>query len=538
MHTFTRIITFSVCAVILPWVPGCSSRSPGDQNLLQAGNGAEVQELDPHVVSGVAEHRVLSSLFEGLTDADAATLEPVPAAADRWEVSDDGLRYTFHIREGAHWSNGDPVTAHDFAYAWQRILSPAIASEYAYMLYCLKNARAFNEGTLDDFGAVGVHAADAHTLEVILEHPTPYFLSMQHHFAWFPVHQATLEAFGRMDERGTAWTRPGNLVCNGPFVLEDWLPNEKLSVRKNPHYWDADTVRLSGIDFHPIDNLQTEDRAFRSGLLHLTSTIPLHRVAVYQRERPEILHIHPYYGCYFYRMNVTRPPFDNPLVRKAFALAINREELVTNVLKGGEQPATAFVPPGDSKYPVLDVLRFDVERARALLAEAGYPDGRGLPPVNILYNTSESHRTIAETVQRMWKETLNADVRLLNQDWKTYLSSMNTLDYEMARSSWIGDVADAVNFLECFQTGLGNNRTGWASPVYDGLIEHAYAEADVEKRKALLQKAEMLLLEECPIIPVYFYAWKFLMVPKVRGFTPNILGYFRWKTLYLDPGEH
>ena len=180
----------------------------------------------------------------------------------------------------------------------------------------------------------------------------------------------------------------------------------------------------------------------------------------------------------------------------------------------------------------------DLDAAKKLLAEAGYPDGRGLPPVNILYNTSESHRTIAETVQRMWKETLNADVRLLNQDWKTYLSSMNTLDYEMARSSWIGDVADAVNFLECFQTGLGNNRTGWASPVYDGLIEHAYAEADVEKRKALLQQAETLLLEECPIIPVYFYAWKFLMAPEVRGFTPNILGYFRWKTLHLDPGEH
>ena len=428
---------------------------------------AEVQELDPHVVSGVTEHRVLCSLFEGLTDADAATLEPVPAAADRWEVSDDGLRYTFHSREQARWSNGDPVTARDFAYAWRRILSPALGSEYAYMLYCLKNARAFNEGKLRDYDSLGVHATDVQTLMVELENPTPYFLSMQNHFAWYPVHQSTIEKHGRMDKRGTMWTRPGNLVCNGPFVLDDWLPNEKLSVRKNPFYWDAASVRLSGIDFHPIDNLQTEDRAFRSGLLHITSTIPLHRVAVYQREQPEILHIHPYYGCYFYRMNVTRAPFDNPLVRKAFALAINREEIVTHVLKGGEQPATCFVPPGDGKYPVLDVLRFDVERARALLAEAGYPDGQGLPPVNILYNTSEAHRTIAETVQRMWKENLNADVRLLNQDWKTYLSSLNMLDYEMARSSWIGDVADAVNFLECFQTDVGNNRTGWSSADYD-----------------------------------------------------------------------
>ncbi len=538
MHTHIRnLITFLACAVILPWTPGCSYRSPGDQNILQAGNGAEVQDLDPHVVSGVTEHRVLSSLFEGLTDADAATLEPVPAVADRWEVSDDGLHYTFHIRPEARWSNGDPVTARDFAYAWRRILSPAIASEYAYMLYCLKNARAYNEGKLRDFDQVGVFAADVETLRVELENPTPYFLSMQNHFAWFPVHQPTIERFGRMDERGTAWTHPGNLVCNGPFILDDWLPNEKLSVRKNPYYWDAGSVLLSGIDFHPIENLQTEDRAFRSGLLHLTATIPLHRVAVYRRDRPEILHIHPYFGCYFYRMNITRPPFDNPLVRQAFALSINREEIVTNVLKGGEQPATAFVPPGDTKYPAIDVLCFDVERARTLLAKAGYPDGQGLPPVNILYNTSEAHRTIAETVQRMWKENLNADVRLLNQDWKTYLSSMNTLDYEMARSAWIGDVADAVNFLECFQTDVGNNRTGWSSPEYDALIDQAYAEADVTKRSVLLQQAEALLLEGGPIIPVYFYSWKFLMSPEVKGFTPNILGYYRWKNLYLDPGE-
>ena len=516
---------------------GCSSRSPQDKNILQVGNGAEVQELDPHIVSGVTEHRVLTALFEGLADCDASTLEAVPAAAERWEISEDGLQYTFYMRGSARWSNGDPVTAHDFAYAWQRILTPALASEYAYMLYCLKNARAYHEGTLKDFNEVGVRVKDAGVLQVELEHPTPYFLAMQNHYAWFPVHKGTIESFGAMAERGTRWTRPGNLVSNGPFTLTSWLPNELLSVRRNPHYWDAESVRLDGIDFHPIDNHQTEERAFRSGLLHITSTIPLHRIAVYRKNRPEVLHIHPYYGSYFYRLNVSRPPFNNPLVRKAFAYALDREEIVNNVLKGDEQPGYHFVPPGDLNYVSKSRVAFNVERARSLMAEAGYPEGRGFPMVEILYNTSEAHRTIAETVQRMWREYLNVEVRLLNQDWKVYLSSMNNLDYDVARSAWIGDVADAINFLECFQTDVGNNRTGWSSPRYDALIQESYQEADIGKRTSLLQEAEALLLEESPIIPIYFYTWKFLKAVEMQGFKPNILGYLRWKDIYLDSGE-
>lgn len=533
---FINMCIMCITVLVLA-VSGCSSPAPGDLNLLQVGNGAEVQELDPHIVSGVTEHRVLSSLFEGLTDSDAATLAPVPAAADRWEVSEDGMHYTFHIRETAQWSNGAPLTAGDFAYAWQRILSPKLGSEYAYMLYCLKNARAYNEGKLKDFNQVGVRVADTQTLLVELENPTPYFLSMQNHFAWYPVHRPAIEKHGAMDERGTAWTQAGNLVCNGPFILADWRPNEILSVRANPRYWDAASVHLAGIDYHPIDNLQTEDRAFRSRLLHITNTVPLHRVAWYQKNRPEILNLLPYYGSYFYRLNVTHPPFNNPLVRKAFSLAINRDEIVNNVLKGGELPATSFVPPGDPNYPCINAVYFDPDHARALLAEAGYPDGRGLPPVEILYNSSESHRTIAETVQRMWQEHLHVDARLLNQDWKTYLSSMNTLDYAVARSSWIGDVADAVNFLECFQTDVGNNRTGWSSPEYDALLARASAEPDREKRAALLRQAETLLLDECPIVPVYFYSWKFLKAPELKGFKANILGYIRWKDLYLEREE-
>lgn len=523
--------------ILLCLASGCFSNFSREAGVLQVGNGAEVQELDPHIVTGVTEHRVLTALFEGLTDCDPSTLEPVPGVAERWEVSEDGLHYRFTLRKDARWSNGDPVTAEDFSYAWHRILSPALASEYAYMLYCLKNARAFNEGTITDFAEVGVCAVDLWTLDVFLDNPTPYFLSMQNHYAWFPVHRKTIEAHGRMDERGTRWTQPGHLISNGPFLLQAWLPNEILSVRKNPFYWDKAHVQLSGIDYLPIDNLQTEERAFRSGLIQLTSTIPLQRVESYRKKHPELLYLLPYYGSYFYRLNVTRPPFDNADVRKAFALSLDRQEIVDNVLKSGETAAFSYVPSGAGGYTCTHPLRFDVAEARSLLASAGYPSGRGFPPVEILYNTSEAHRIIAETVQRMWHDNLGVEVRLLNQDWKVYLSALNTLDYSISRSSWVGDVADPINFLECFQTDVGNNRTGWSSQHYDTLIKEAHRCVDKERRIALLQEAEAVLLDECPIVPVYFYTWKFLKAPELKGLTPNILGYIRWKDLSLDTAE-
>lgn len=515
---------------------GCSFGPAPEPGVLRVGNGAEPQELDPHVVSGVTEHRILSALFEGLVSLDPKTLQPIPGVAESWSVSDDDLTYTFSLREDARWSNGELLTAADFVFSWNRILSPRLGSEYAYLLYCLKNARRYHEGALADFSQVGVRALDARTLRVDLEHPTPYFLSMQNHFAWYPVHRESIARYGPANERGTPWTRPGRLTGNGPFLLADWRPNEVVQVRRNPHYWNSAQVALSGVDFFPIDNQQTEERSFRSGLLHLTSTIPLHRVDAYRRERPEVLNLHPYFGSYFYRINVTREPFDDPRVRRALAMALDREELARNVLKGGETAATRYVPPGIAGYAPDFGVVFDPERARALLAEAGFPDGRGMRPVEILYNTSEAHRIIAEAVQRMWREHLGVDVRLLNQDWKVYLVSMNNLDYDVARSAWIGDVADPINFLECFQTGVGNNRTGWSSPEFDSLIQKAYHERDAQSRHALLARAEAVLLEDGPVIPIYFYTWKFLKDPAVQNLIPNILGYIRWQDLRLAGG--
>ncbi len=509
----------------------------GRDGVLLVGNGAEPQGLDPHLVTGVPEHRILTTLFEGLADVDPATLEPIPAVAESWKVSDDGRVYTFALRDTAKWSNGDPVTAHDFAYAWKRILTPALGCEYAYILHCIVNARAYNEGTLDDFGQVGVRVADDRTLEVTLTNPTPYFLAMQIHNAWFPVHRATIEQHGRMDERGTKWTRPGNFVGNGAFALDEWRPDSVLTVRKNPEYWNVGAVALNAVKFFPIKDLLSEERSFRSGGLHLTENVLTSKIEAYERDHPDEVHIDPYYGAYYYRLNVKRPPFDDVLVRRALAMAIDRETLVARVVKKGREPAGNLTPPG-AKYSFAGGIGYNVEEAQRLLAEAGYPGGEGFPKTELLYNTSEDHKLIAEAIQQMWKNNLGIEVGLLNQDWKVYLSSMTRLDYQIARSGWIADFVDPINFLECFTTGNGNNRTGWSSEAYDALIEQAGVTLDPGERLQVLEQAERILVDEVPLIPIYFYTRAYLKSPDVKGLDTNLIGYISFKRLRVEPADN
>jgi oligopeptide transport system substrate-binding protein len=513
---------------------GCGGAAYDASNILRFGNNAEVESLDPQTVSGVAEHRVADALFEGLVNLDPATLAPEPGVAESWEISEDGRVYTFHLRKNARWTNGDPVTAEDFRYSWQRILSPRLAADYAYFLHCIVNARAFNLGEITDFDEVGVRIHDPYTLEVTLVNPTPYFLSMQIHSSYLPVHRATIEAFGAMDERGTRWTRAENLVGNGPFQLQEWTPDTVIRVTRNPYHWNVDNIRLDGINFYPIDNLWTEERAFRSGELDVTGEVPLHKVPIYQKEHPELLQLYPYLGSYYYRVNVTVEPFDDVRVRRAFAMALDSAGLVNDVLHAGEIPARNYTPPGMTGYTCEASIPFDPAAARELLAEAGYPDGRGLPPIEILINTSESHKLIAEAVQSMWKNNLGADVRIVNQDWKVYLSTMENLEYMMARSGWIGDVVDPINFLECFLSDSGNNRTGYANPEFDALIHQIYEEPDNARRNALLEQAEAMLLRDAPFVPIYFYSRKYLQQPRVQGLAHNPLGYVRWTNLWLD----
>ena len=526
------ILTSILSASLL--LGGCDGGGGG--MVARVGNGAEPKDLDPHITTGVPEHSIQGTLFNGLTLLDPETLEPEPGAAASWTVSDDKLHYTFKMQPDGKWSNGDPVTAHDFVYSWTRILSPRLASDYAYLLHCIQNAKAFNLGEITDFGEVGVKAADDMTLEVDLEHPTPYFLSMQVHNAWFPVHQPTIEAHGVMDQRGSRWTRVENFVGNGPFVPVEWSPGELIRAERNPHYWNAAGVKLDAIEFYPVDDMQTEERMFRKGELHLTETIPLHAIAGYNEENPELVHLDPWLGTYFYRFNTTRPPLDDKRVRQALSLAIDRDEMAKNVFKGGEPAAKHFTPPGMAGFNAKPRFEFDVERAKALLAEAGYPNGEGMETIEILYNTAEQHKTIAEVIQSMWKEHLGIDVQLLNQDWKVYQDSEKNLNYWTSRAGWIGDFVAPINCLECFLSGGGNNRTGFANAEYDRLINAAYRETDTEKRFALLDQAEAIIAEEVPLTPLYFYTTKYLKAPELKNLPPNIMRYRRWDLAYLESG--
>ena len=505
------------------------------QGILHIGNGDEPQELDPHIVTGNIEAKLCQALLEGLLAQHPEDLHLIPGVARSWQESKDGKTYIFHLREDAKWSNGDPVTAADFVYSWRRALLPALGNNYAYMLYYLKNAKRFHQREITDFSAVGVKAPDDWTLKVELENPTPFFLQLLTHMSYFPVHPPTIEAFGATDERGTLWTRPGNHVGNGPFKLKEWVLNRSIVVEKNEHYWDADRVKLEQIIFYPIQNVTTEERMFRAGQLHITGSAPVDKVAYYLKERPEALKIFPYFSTYYYMFNTGAAPLDRQKVRQALAMSIDRQQIVDKITKAGELPAFSYTPPDTNSYTATAQLDYDVERARTLLAEAGYPGGEGLPTIELMYNTSEGHRRIAIALQQMWKANLNVNITLLNQDWKVYLDKRDAQDYQIARAGWIGDYLDPNTFLNMYTSSSGNNDTGWSNQRYDELLAQAAGTIEQESRYALLQEAEAILMTELPIMPIYTYVSKSLVSPDVNGWYPNILDIHPYKYISLLP---
>jgi oligopeptide transport system substrate-binding protein len=502
---------------------------------LHLGNLGEPNDLDPHVCDSHETSHIIMALFEGLTQYDAKTSEPVPAAAERWESSPDGLRWTFHLRKDARWSNGDLLTARDFVFAFQRILSPALAAQYAYTLHALKNGAAFNSGKIADPSEIGARAIDDHTLELTLEHPIPYLPAVVCHTAWYPVHRATIEKFGRIDQRGLLWTRSGNLVSNGYFTLADWKPNQFVRVVKSPTYWDRDKVKLNEVFFYPIENQDTEERAFRSGQLHITKEVPIPKIAVYRKERPDVLHTAPALSTYYYSFNTTKPPLNDARVRRALSLALDRDVITKFVKRGGEQPAGHFTPPDTAGFTARTASLTDVPAARKLLAEAGFPNGKGFPRIEILYNTHQGHRLIAEAVQQMWKKNLGIDIGLYNQEAKVWLDSMRQLNYQVSRAGWGGDYIDPSAFLDIMIGTSGNNHTGWKNAEYDRLIAEAQKTADRAKRYELFQRCEEILQQEMPIAPVYFYVRNTLRLPEVKEWYGNPLDNHPLKGVFLAP---
>ena len=531
-----RFYLFVLCSALL--CGGCNQQQAsnvdtGTQNqILHLGNGTEPQDLDPQTVTGEPERNIILALFEGLISRNPSNLELVPAVAETWEASADQMTYTFHLRKGAKWSNGDPVTARDFVYTFNRMLHPLLANEYATNYYPILNAEKFNRGELTDFSQVGVKASDDYTLVFTMEREWPLFFEAISDIP--PVHQDTIEKFGKISARGTEWTRPGNIVSNGPFVLDEWVPNKIIKVSRNRQYWDQGRVKLNGIYFYPIDNSTTDERMFRTGQLHMINGLPVEKIAEYQKEQPELIHIYPIYGTYYYLINTTRPPLNDIRVRKALAMSIDRNQIVTNVTKGGQIPAYSLNPPDPDGYHPLPGIEYNVENARQLLAEAGYPDGKDFPAFEIMYNTLEAHMQIAQAIQQMWLTSLNIKTTLVNQEWKVFLDTLSQKEFGIARMGSIAGIADPGDFLDSYTTSSGMNHTSWSNAEYDELVKQAISTSNRAKRFSLFQQAEAIFTDEVPLIPIYYYTKVRLMSPDLKGWKDNILDYNLYKDIYLS----
>ena len=492
-------------------------------------NGTEVATLDPARVTGVPEGRIIKALFEGLVVKHPRTLESLPGMAESWDISEDGLVYTFHMRTGARWTNGDPVTSEDFVYSWERFLNPLTAAEYAYQLWYVVGAEAYSKqvdenGTpTNDFSTVGIKAPDPQTLVVVLRNPTPFFMDLMAFYPMFPVNRRNLEEAQERwpDDWEIKWLQPENLVTNGPFTVEYRRVNDRIRLRKNPDYWDADNVAFDTIDALAVESAGTAINMYLTGAAQLITAVP---TSLVQELMPrEDFDPVPYLGTYFYRVNTTRAPFNDKRVRRALALTIDRKAICEKIVKAGQVPAAALVPPGMPGYDAVSMGPMNIAEAKELLAEAGFgPGGAAFPTIEIHYNTNEAHRDIAEVVAESWRRNLGIDAKLSNQEWKVYLDSQSNLEFDVSRSAWIGDYGDPNTFLDMFVTGGENNKTGWGNSDYDLLIARAASELDAGVRMQLLHEAEQILVDEMPILPIYYYVTQNMVAPRLGGFYGNI----------------
>ena len=535
---YRMIARASICLMSLILV-GCGSGEKSETSnealkILKITVGAEPEDIDPHVVTGVPEHHIIAALTEGLVAEDPVDLHPVPGVAEKWEVSEDGKVYTFQIRENAKWSNGDPVTSTDFAESYKRILTPALASKYAYMLFVMEGAEDYSTGKLKDFSKVGVKVINKQTLQIKLNSPTPYFLSLLNHYTWFPVHISTVKKYDGLTKRGSGWTKPENFVGNGAFNLKSWTLGRKLVVEKSPTYWDAKSTKLDEIHFFAIELETTQENAFRAGQLHNIYNLHIDKVATYKKEHADELRIKPHLASYFYRFNVNKKPCDDVRIRQALTMAIDRESIVKNVTKGEQMASTFFTPPGVGGYTARARFKEDVGEAQKLLAQAGYPNGEGFPSLELLYNTTEGHRIIAEAIQQMWKKNLNINVTLQNQEWKVYLDRQRQMDYQISRAGWTGDYPDPNTFLDMWTSWSQQNQTGWSDTKYDALIRKAAITKDPDARLEVFQEAEEILMDQLPIIPIYIYTRVYALHPAVKNWHANVLDHHPWKHIDLD----
>ena len=539
--TFTRAAALIALAVLASCAPRPAGNvrlashtqyfgdtTPPQDNILRFNIGAEPEIYDPGFAVGQPDGRVARILFEGLTREDAQTLEPKPACADRWELSADGLTYTFHLRPGIVWSDGTPITAEDFRWSWLRVLKPENAARYASLLYPIRGAEEFNKGTIQSPDSVGIQVVDDSTLVVQLGNPTAYFLYLVQFYTYLPVPRKPIE------KHGDRWTRPENIVSNGAFVLEDWRQNSFFKFRRNPRFWNAEKVKLDGIIAFTVDDLNTSTNLYKAGVIDWNPSgyIPSQFIP-YLRDYADFRH-GPYQGVYFYSMCVKEKPLDNVWVRRALNAAVDRDAIANDLLKKSREPWGNFAPDGYPGYRRPPGVRYDPAYARECLVKAGFPGGKGIPKISILFNTSEDHRRIAEAIQAMWKRELNIDIELSNQEWGSYLQATSSLQYQVARRAWIGDYLDPSTFIALGVTGDGNNRTGWSDARFDNLVRRSATELDPAKRLATLAEAESLLLADGPFLPIYHYSTNELVKPYVHGIYRTALDLHPLNYVWID----
>ena len=499
--------------------------TPLKEQKLRYSNGPAPESLDPSLITGIPESRIVDNLFEGLTLLHPTTEAPMAGAAESWTVSPDGKTYTFKIRKDATWSDGKPLKAQDFIYAWTRTLNPVTGSRYAGELYYIVDAEAINTGKEKDFSKLGAKAIDDKTLEVKLNNPTPFFLTLLSHYVYYPQPQHVVE------KHNTKWTQAKNIVSNGAYVLTEREINKHLKLTKNPKYWDAKNVAITEALVTPIEINKTGYNFFRSKKIDWFPQTPTDIIPILQKKQKNSkkyvpLVIKPMLGVYFYRVNTTKKPFDDVRVRRALAITINRDVLVNNVTKAGEVPALTLTPRIGNYFYENSTLSpkvtdKEIAEAKNLLAEAGFKDGKGFPKINLLYNTREDHKKIAIKMQSMWKKYLGLQVELENKEWASYLESQRALKYDVSRAGWIGDYPDPYNFLGLFLSNSHSNQTGWKNAEFDKHLELSSKTLDPKERAQHLLNAEKVLMRELPIIPIYFYTTKQLVAEKIKTRLPD-----------------
>ena len=530
------------------------------ENVLKYVSGSEPESLDPHIPTGQPEARVLMSIYDGLVEYHPKTMDPIPSLAESWEVSEDGTSYTFKLRQTGRFSNGDPITAHDFVYSMRRALSPELAAPNAYLAYYIKNAEEYNSGKAKAED-VGVEALDDYTYRINLKQPAPFFIGLLCHQFFRVVHRGTVEKFGK------EWTKPENIVTSGSFKVLERRPYDRLIVVKDPNFWDAQMVRLDRIEFYPLEEATTIMNLYKSGDVYAVynHVPPASWNAVVRRYKDEYLDF-PELIVDFYTFNTTKAPMDDIRVRQAFALSVDRDAMAK--FRKTTQPLIEFSPEGifpryeeARKKVYTDELakrgssleewkkrRFDPEKARALLAEAGFPvEKRGdsyvcptfpVEKVELLYNTAEANRAVAEFIQAQWKQNLGITVTLKNQEFKTFLATRKKLDYMgVARAGWIGDYVDPASFLKLFYTKNNDSSTGWHDPEFDRLLDEANRERDPQRRYEILARAELLMLLAQPVIPLQTASTNWIKKPFVKGLYPNPGTLHAWKFVYIERDE-